>query len=171
MNTAIFKLGTSLALAGLVFAAPLHAERAPLGVAELRECAQKIQFLRTESNRIFQQHEVNERRRIANNQKSEALRAERASLSADELREGLDFHDRNERHQSDLRAFNAEIENFKREIVTANNEKLAYERDCNGRSYPRSAFEQLTPSEQAAMQRGLADVSVPYLDPAAKPPH
>lgn len=146
-----------------------QAQSGPLSLPELRRCAAQVQELRTESSRIMRQHARNEQRRETYNQRSEALRNERASLSAEELRAGLDFHDRNQRHQDELKAFNTEIEQFKHEIIAVNVLKRNYEQTCASRPYRRSELDALPEAEREAMRRGLSDVQVPYLDPAALP--
>lgn len=169
MNTRMLRCAAATA-AGMMLAATVQAQPGPLSVPELRRCAAQVQELRAESGRILAQNARNDLRRDALNQRSEALRSERARLSAEDLKSGLGFHDRNQRHRDELIAFNTEVEQLKRDIVAVDALKRDYQTGCASRPYRRSDLDALPETERNAMRRGLADVEVPYLDPAAASP-
>ena len=146
------------------------AEVPPLSLNELRACASQVQQLRSESNRLVDLSPRNDLRRNTINARTAALNAERARLSSDDLKSGLNFHQRNKAHHSDTLAFNAEMAQYRSDVVAVNALKSRYDQQCNGRPYRRSDFDSLTESQRQAMRIGLSDIEVPYLYPSYTTP-
>jgi hypothetical protein len=159
-----------LAVAALLMAAamPAHADPAPLDLPALRECATQVRQLRSEATRLNADTAQLDARRIALDQRSAALRAEAAQLDRDELRATLDLQQRRQRHNDELLAFNAEIARHRQAIDAVNRVKQRYAQDCAERPYRRADLATLPADAQTAMRAGLADIEVPYLDPAAR---
>lgn len=72
-------------------------------------------------------------------------------------------------HDQTVVAFNADIATVRRDIQALNQVKADYDRDCSGRPYRRADLDAMPASAREAMRGGLANVQVPYLDPALQP--
>lgn len=163
MNRSLFALVAVLACGSV------QAELPPLTADGLARCAAQVQSLRAESQRLVQKNTQIDQRRNFINARTAALDAERAQLPPDQLAAGLDFHTRAKRHREETVAFNAEVEQFKREVIAVNQVKQDYDRSCANRSYRRKDLEAMPETARNAMRIGLSDVQVPYLDPSAIP--
>ena len=146
------------------------AEVPPLSLNELRACASQVQQLRSESIRLVELSPRNDLKRNTINARTAALKAERARLSADDLKAGLDFHQRNKAHHAETLAFNAEMAQYRNDVVAVNTLKSRYDQRCNGRPYRRSDLDALPEAERHAMQIGLSDIEIPYLYPSYTTP-
>lgn len=157
------------ALAVLLATGSVRAEEAPLSVDALAQCATQVQHLRAESVRLKRRNSELDVQRSDINQRSAALQAERARLDPDDLEKGLDYRRRLQQHLADTRAFNAQVEQIRRDIDAVNTLKQDYDRDCAKRSYHRADLDALPAAAREAMRAGLAGVEIPYLDPATPP--
>lgn len=159
-------------LAALAFSAAVHAQQAPvqapLSPAALAQCAQQALTLRTDAQRLNADNARFDAERAQINAEKAAIEAAAASTPKDDLDAHLALHQRNDAHVARATDFNNRIEQHKREIDQINVVKQQYDRNCSGRSYRRAELEALPPPLQDAMRRGLQDIVVPYLDPAAR---
>jgi len=156
-----------LAIAVLLATGAAHAEPAPLDRAALHACATQVQQLRSDATRLNADTARLDARRVALDQRSAALRAEATQIDRDDLRATLDLQQRRQQHNSELLAFNTEIARHRQAIDAVNGVKQRYAQDCAARSYRRADLATLPADAQAAMRAGLADIEVPYLDPAS----
>lgn len=154
----------ALACAAMTASAAVHAEAAPLSVAELARCAGDALHLRDESARLNQLNAKLDQRREALNRRSAALEAESAQLDRSNLDAGLELNARQKQHNAEAESFNGEIARIRQDISAINGVKDNYDRNCSQRPYRRNDLATLPPAAQAAMRAGLADVAVPYLD-------
>ena len=143
------------------------AEAPPLNRAELARCAAQVQTLRSDAPRLTQTSQTYDQRRQAINQRSAELRVLRDGVSPDDLAQGLAIRQQLQEHRERTIAFNAQVEQLKRDLIGLNALKQDYDRNCAKRSYRRSDLETLPPEQQSAMRAGLSGIAVPYLDPAA----
>lgn len=156
-------LAASLLSAGLAAAGP-----APLDLAALRECAARVQTLRSESPGLLRQSAALEARRQVLDGQAQALQAEAARADPDALEAQLALRQRRQQHNAEAQAFNDEIARQRQQIDALNVLKRSYERDCADRPYRRADLEALAPAAREAMRAGLDDIEVPYVDPAAR---
>lgn len=133
----------------------------------LARCAGQVQTLREEAPRLTQLNASYAEKRRVINARTAALQAERKTIDPDDLAKGLDYRQRMQQHSSETLAFNADIEQLKREVVAIDALKTDYDRNCAQRPYRRSDLETLPESARNAMRAGLSGIQVPYLDPAA----
>lgn len=117
-----------------------------LSAEALAVCAQQVQTLRSESERLNALAAEHERRR-------ERLEAERQNLHDSESRE---------RYNEAASAFNEEVAAFQEDLEAINALKARYADNCAGRDYRRADLDALPEAQRRAMRRGLDDVSVPY---------
>ncbi len=143
------------------------AQTPPLSAEALARCAGQVQSLRAESARLNQKNQLIDDRRNAIEQGAANLATQAHAADTNDLKTGLARHDQLQRHNQNVLAFNAEVEQLKREIVAVNAVKLDYDRGCSNRPYRRADLERLPETARNAMRAGMADVVVPYLDPAA----
>lgn len=163
-RTAIVMLAATLS--GLGALSPASANEVPLDRAALNSCATQVHNLRVESIRLTQKNSELEPRRRAINERSAALKAERDAVPADDFDRAMAVRQSLQEHHAQTLAFNAQIEQLKREIVAVNTLKQDYDRACANRPYRRSDLAALPEAQRTAMQAGLDGVQVPYLDPA-----
>lgn len=125
-----------------------------LGAGALAECAEQVQTLRSEAQRLNAQAAQQAERR-------ERLEAQRQNLHEDS--------ESRERYNEAARAFNEDVAAFQEELTAINALKARYAENCAGRDYRRSDLDALPEAHRKAMRRGLDDVSVPYAvrDPAS----
>lgn len=153
-------------LAGLL-SAPLpavHAEGTPLTHDQLQQCATQVQQLRADSARLTRASFDANAQKSAYEARAQALQAEGAALAPEDVQALTDLNARRQRHNQDLLAFNAQIQQLRSAITALNAVHTEYDRNCSNRPYRRSDFNGLSPTAQQAMRAGLADVTVPYLD-------
>lgn len=155
-----------LAAALCLLAGAAFANEAPLSPAELSQCAHRVQTLRNDAPRLNLVSERLEARRMQINRRGDNLRAAASGVDRTDLQAGLDLHTRRQQHNAEASAFNAEIEQFKREVNAINALKNDYDRSCAQRPFRRSDLAALPEPTRRAMQMGLADIVVPYLDGA-----
>jgi len=155
---------------GLMFAGMAQAEAPPLRLEELRRCASQVQQLRSGSAVLTAQSQRIELERNQINQRTAALSAEDVRLQPDNLKAGLDLHERRQRNQAEAQALNARLDQLRRQIDELNLLKADYDRGCSNRPYRRADLDTLPEPARAAMRSGMADVQVPYIDPASIPP-
>jgi hypothetical protein len=159
-------------LSALTFAAAANAEsptsQPPLSREALAQCAQQALSLRTDSQRLNADNDRFDVERTQINAEKASIEATAASVAKDDLNAHLALHQRNDAHVARATEFNARIEAHKRQIDQINGVKQQYDRNCSGRPYRRAELEALPAPLQDAMRRGLQDVVVPYLDPAAR---
>lgn len=163
MRLPLLLLGTGLWAATL----PASAEVPPLSRDALMRCALQVQTLRVDAPRLTQTSYDYEQRRQAINQRSVVLKAERDRVPADDLEQGLAIRQQLQQHRDETIAFNAQVEQLKRDIQAINLLKQDYDRGCAQRPYRRSDLESLPGEQQAAMKAGLSGIRVPYLDASA----
>lgn len=158
-----------VATAGAFFVSAAGAQQAqPLSREALAQCAQQALTLRTDSQRLNADNDRFDAERVQINAEKAAIEAAAANVAKDDLNANLALHQRNDAHVARATEFNARIEEHKRQIDQLNGVKQQYDRNCSGRSYRRAELEALPAPMQDAMRRGLQDVVVPYLDPAAR---
>lgn len=133
---------------------------------QLSRCANEVQRLRDESARLTQWNARLDARRDILNARARDLDAEEGTIAKDDLQRGLDYVTRRKQHQADALAFNAEIDQIRRDIATLNVVKDDYDRNCADRSYDRADLDRMPEGPRNAMRAGLEGVAVPYLDPA-----
>lgn len=167
-RTAIVMLAA--ALSGLGTLSTVSANEVPLDREALNACATQVHNLRVESIRLTQKNSELEPRRRAINERSAALKAERDAVPGDDFERSLAVRKSLQEHHAQTLAFNAEVEQLKREIVAVNALKQDYDRSCANRPYRRSDLAALPEAQRGAMQTGLNSVQVPYLDPATGTP-
>lgn len=160
---------TLAAIAGFssIIGANAGAGEAQLSPEELAGCASQVQTLRADSVRLLNLHEHNEERRSFINSRYAALQAERRTIDPNDLAKGLDFRQRMQLHVSDAAAFNADIDQLRRELIAINALKTDYDQNCAQRPYRRTDLDALPEPAREAMRAGLSGVQVPYLDPQA----
>ena len=157
--------------AGLVFtliATGANAQQkkpAPLAPDALARCATQVQTLRQESARLLQTNSEYEVRRNTYNARSATLKAERDALTPDDLAAGLAWKQRQQEHQAQLVAFNADVEKLKTDIRAVNVVKREYDAGCAGRPYRQDDLKALPEPMRNAMTSGLGGVEVPTLGP------
>lgn len=159
-------VGSGIVVLAGVLAGAAAAQEPALSREELSRCATQMQTLRAESTRLNTYNAQLDEQRIVINRRRAALDSERAGLDADDLAAGLEFRQRNKQHHEQALAFNAEIEQIKRDINAVNQLKNDYDGGCAQRSYRRSDLDSLPEAARHAMRTGLDGVQVPYLDPA-----
>ncbi len=166
MNT---RLLLSCLTVALTCSSPLLAEAPPLSRAELARCASQVQTLRHDAPRLTRTSIEYDQQRLAINRRSAELKTERDNVDPEDLERGLAIRQRLAEHRKRTLAFNARIEQLKRDLEAINALKQDYDRNCARRPYRRDDFEALPTDRQAAMRAGLAGVRVPYLDPDTPP--
>ena len=155
------------ALAALLCAsavAQAQATEAPLNPAELAQCAQQVQTLRHDAPRLNAQSERLEARRTQITARGEKLKADVAAGQTDQLHANLALRERRQQHNAEASAFNGEIAQFVREVNALNLLKDQYDRNCSTRPFRRNDLQALPPEARRAMQMGLSDVVVPYVE-------
>ena len=154
-----------LAAAALTFVAgiSLAAAETPLSAPELAQCAQRVQTLRSDAPRLNQQSVRLEQRRALINRRGDQLKASAAQLQRDDLQAGLELHTRRQQHNAEATAFNAEIAHFRQQVDALNLLKDDYDRSCAQRPFRRADLMALPAPQRQAMQMGLADIAVPYI--------
>ena len=162
----LLAVATSVMAFGAAHAQPSSSAPA-LSAEALARCAAQVQTLREESTRINQKNAEYDIRRKAINERTVMLKAERDSPQAKELEPGLAFRKSLEEHHAATLAFNAEIEQIKRDIVAVTALKQDYDTSCANRSYRRADLDAMPEAARTAMRAGLGDVQVPYLDSAS----
>jgi hypothetical protein len=157
---------SAAATLGLLLGSPaLQAESAPLSAEALARCANQVHTLRDESGRLTAKNAEFDQRRTAINQRSVALKAEREQVPPNDLQAGLAMREKLKLHHEQTLAFNASVEQLKREIDSLNALKRDYDGNCASRSYRRADLEALPSAHQEAMRAGLGGVQVPYIAP------
>ena len=140
------------------------ANETPMSPTELAACAQQVQTLRSDAPRLNAWSQQIEARRSTINARGDSLKLDAAQQQKNDLEAGIALHDRRQQHNAEASAFNAEIERFKREVNAINVLKNQYDRACSTRPFRRADLMALPEAQRRAMQMGLADVVVPYLD-------
>lgn len=158
-------LPAAAALAAVFTTPAMPDEAGPLPREALARCAAQVQTLLDESGRLTQAAVAFDRRRSALDERSAALRAERDAVAEGDLEAGLAVREKLKEHHAQTLAFNASVEQLKREIGSLNALKQDYDGNCANRSYRRSDLEGLPAEQQAAMRAGLRGVQVPYIAP------
>lgn len=161
-------LVSTLALAAMVTAVAVQADASILSHEQLRRCAIQVQQLRDDATRLNADTLQLDARRAAIDQRAAALQREATAVDRDDLRASLDLRQRRKQHNDETLAFNGEIARHRQAIDAINVVKQQYAVNCAERAYRRADFAQLSADAQAAMRAGLADIEVPYLDPAAR---
>lgn len=136
----------------------------PLSPNELAQCAQRVHTLRSDAPRLTEQSVRLEQRRALINHRGDQLKLSVANAQRDDLKSGLDLHSRRQQHNAEATAFNAEMERFKQQVNALNVLKNDYDRSCSQRPFRRSELMALPEPQRRAMQTGLADIVVPYID-------
>lgn len=162
MNPTMNRAAALLVL--LISPVAVLANETPLSPVELANCAQQVQTLRSDAPRLSAWSEDLEARRARINARGDSLKLDVAQQQKDDLQKGLALHDRRQQHNSEAGAFNVEIERFKREVAVINGLKDRYDRECSTRPFRRSDLMALPEAQRRAMQMGLADVVVPYIE-------
>lgn len=157
----------ALALVANVAGAQQPQQQKPPALAPdtLARCATQVQTLRQESARLMQTNAEYEVRRNAYNERTSTLKAERDQLGPEDLAGGLAWKQRQQEHQAQLVAFNADVEKLKTDIRAINVVKRDYDGACAGRPYRQEDLKALPESAQKAMSTGLGGVEVPTLGP------
>jgi hypothetical protein len=155
-----------VAASGLILTPLAQADAAPLKPDELRRCASQVQQLRADSPRLSEQSLEIDRERQQINQQTAALKAEDERLKPDDLKAGLDLHQRRQRNQAQAAALNARLGRLRREIQALNLLKTDYDRNCSNRPYRRADLDTLPENARNAMRAGMSDVQVPYIEAA-----
>lgn len=167
MNAWIIRMAI---LAGMTATGAAQAEATPLSADGLARCASQVQNLRTESVRLIQQSSSFDAKREAINRRTQNLDAQAAALDPNDMAGSLELAEVRKRHNQETMAFNAQVEQLRREIVSVNQVKHDYDSNCSDRPYRRADLDRLPEPARNAMRIGLSDVSVPYLDgPMGKP--
>lgn len=156
----------ALALVAHVAGAQQPQKKSPaLAPEALARCASQVQTLRQESARLLQTNAEYEVRRNAYNERSSTLKTNRDELEPDDLAGGLAWKQRQQEHQAQLIAFNADVEKLKVDIRALNVVKRDYDATCAGKPYRQEDLKALPKSAQNAMSTGLGGVEVPTLGP------
>lgn len=148
---------TGMAISGYAQAAPT-----PLSAAELAQCAEQVQTLRTKSAHLHQENAEFERRRADITARSSELKDRRRSPAQTDIQANINQNKKMLDLNVDTAKFNAEIQQFRSAVAALNVVKENYDATCSGRPYRRSDFANLAPAARAAMQAGLSDIRVPY---------
>lgn len=156
---------SSAVAAALVLCPAFAQDDVPLSTAELAHCAELVQTLRSQSQRLNQQAAEFDARR-------QALAAQWAELQAQAPGSGTGAGgsagaETLIRYNAESAAFNKEIAAFRAEVVAINAVKREYERLCANRPYRHADLEALPAPAREAMVKGLADVRVPFTDQGA----
>lgn len=159
----------AMAVLGVTITATTYAGAPALTPDALARCASQVQSLREESSRLNQLNARYDGTRKLIDNRSAALQTERDALDPDDLAKGLDFRQRMQRHTDETIAFNAEIEQLKRDVSAIGALRTEYDQNCAQRPYRRADLDALPEAARNAMRAGLAGVQVPYLDPAVAP--
>lgn len=159
---------STLALTAIVVTTMAYAEIPPLSAEQLRQCAAQVQQLRVDATRLNAATPQLDAHRVDLDRRQRALQQEAAAADRDDLRANLDLQQRRKQQNDEATAFNAEIAQHRQAIEAINVVKQQYAAQCADRAYRRADFAQLSADAQAAMRAGLADIEVPYLDPAAR---
>lgn len=137
----------------------------PLSPDALARCATQVQTLRSDSAALTQKNAEYELRRKAINERSSTIKAERDALKPEDVDAGLALRDQIKQHTAQTLAFNADVEQLKREIEAVNVVKRDYDNNCANRPYRPADLETLPEASRNAMRAGLGGVQVPYIGP------
>ncbi|WP_421794186.1 hypothetical protein [Hydrocarboniphaga effusa] len=119
---------------------------------QLQNCATQALTLRRESMRLMQLNGALAVQRNAINQRGAAMAAGNRLP-----------HEVAQQFEQERLAFNAQADQFGRQVLAIGQLRSTYERSCSRRPYRRSDLASLSPELQIAMRMGLDDVTVPML--------
>lgn len=155
---------TAALMAGTVLAQ--GSSQAPaLSPEALARCAAQVQTLRADSAALTQKNAEYDLRRNAINERSATIKAERDALKPDDFDGGTALREQIKQHTAQTLAFNADVEQLKRDIEAVNVVKRDYDSNCANRPYRPADLEALPEADRAAMRAGLGGVQVPYIAP------
>lgn len=162
-------IGLLAAITAVVLSAgTAQAQNAPLTREALAGCAAQVLQLRQDSALQTGRAAQLDAQRIALNQRSDALAAEDVRLQPDNLKAGLDLHQRRLQNQQQATALNAQVAQLRVDIDGLNRLRRDYDQRCSQRPYRRADLDALPEAARSAMRAGLGDVQVPYLSPDAR---
>ena len=135
---------------------------------ELNHCATQVQALRSESTRLTSESFDANAQKSAYEARSMQLKAQAEALQPDDMKGSLALLEEQKQHNADLAAFNARIAQLRKQITEINTVRTQYDQNCSNRPYRRTDFYGMPETSQKAMQAGLSDVTVPYIDKPSK---
>jgi hypothetical protein len=123
-----------------------------MSLEQLQSCAMQAVTLRRESTRLLQINGVLGAQRNVINQRTAAVQA--GSRLPYEVAQ---------QYEQERLAFNAQADQFRREVLAIGQLRSTYDLGCSRRPYRRADLASLSPELQTAMRMGLGDVAVPML--------
>lgn len=123
-----------------------------MSVDQLQSCATQAVTLRRESTRLLQINSALATQRKVINQRSAAVQS--GSRLPYEVAQQF---------EQERLTFNAQADQFRREVVAIGQLRSTYDLSCSRRPYRRADLASLSPELQTAMRMGLSDVAVPML--------
>lgn len=123
-----------------------------MSLEQLQSCATQAVTLRRESSRLVQINGTLAVQRNTINQRTAAMQA--GSRVPYEVAQQF---------EQERLAFNAQADQFRREVMAIGQLRSTYDLGCSRRPYRRADLASLSPELQTAMRMGLGDVAVPML--------
>ena len=123
-----------------------------MSLDQLQSCATQAVTLRRESSRLMQINGTLAVQRNTINQRTAAMQA--GSRVPYEVAQQF---------EQERLAFNAQADQFRREVQAIGQLRSTYDLSCSRRPYRRADLASLPPELQTAMRMGLSDVTVPML--------